>query len=158
MTTSAPVIPPLGLKPIPTQPLVLTVSSNKMVPWISSNPHLSHTLCSRSRCSEKGRRGSSSAQPHWTESKSRTRDNVTMFPLQNLTNSVFVFSVFVNVKLLCSHFSSPFCKLSVTPPHLSLFSSFHSGQVNQVLHLTLLQVIGYNRNYNQLLKTLFIFS
>ena len=54
MTISAPFIIPLGLKPKPTQPVVLTVSLNVMSPFRSSKPHSRHTWWSRSRYTMKG--------------------------------------------------------------------------------------------------------
>lgn len=57
MTISEPCMPPLGLKPKPTQPVVLTASWNVMFPWRSSKPHFRHTRRSWSRYSMKGRPG-----------------------------------------------------------------------------------------------------
>lgn len=55
MTISEPFIPPLGLKPRPTQPVVLTTSLNVMFPWWLSKPQLRHTRWFLSRYSIKGR-------------------------------------------------------------------------------------------------------
>lgn len=71
MTRSDPCMFPLGLKPKPTQPVVLTTSWNVMVPWRSSKPHFKHTRCSWSRYSMKGRPGSDDAQTQRLSSTAR---------------------------------------------------------------------------------------
>lgn len=55
MTISAPFIPPLGLKPKPTQPVVLTTSSKVMFPCSWSKPQLRRARRFWSRNSPKGR-------------------------------------------------------------------------------------------------------
>lgn len=51
---SDPFMSPFGLKPKPTQPVVLTASWNVMSPAGLSKPHFRHTSCSWSRYSIKG--------------------------------------------------------------------------------------------------------
>lgn len=58
MTMSDPFMPPFGLKPKPTQPVVLTVSLNVMSPCNLSKPHFRQTKWFWSRYSMKGMVGS----------------------------------------------------------------------------------------------------